>query len=77
MKPIRVPEDIQAGTSFKLYWGENNPNNKVFHVLAIVDDVQVVCKRWPKHVGRWVYYIESMYFLELVNREGALLRRKK
>lgn len=57
----------QAGDSFRLFYGEDNPFNKLIHVRAVVDDSHVVYRYWQDF--RWVYVMESAAFF-YVNRNS-------
>ena len=61
------------GNKVRLHLSEGNPNNKLMHSLAIVDDDWVVYKILSKHKpGKWYYQVESLYLFELYHRNGHL-----
>jgi hypothetical protein len=57
---------IKIGSKYRIFFSPGNLNNKVIHVLAIVDDDQIVYKYWLKHKNRWYYTVEDEYFLNLL-----------
>ncbi len=56
---------FKVGSKYRIYFGPGNLNNKTIHVLAIVDNDQIVYKHWLKHKSRWHYTVESEYLLYL------------
>jgi hypothetical protein len=63
---------LEIGKSYKLFFGEGNINNKIIHVLAIVDDDMVVYKWYGFRKTRWFYIVDSKYLLELYEKDGSL-----
>jgi len=69
---IKIPDDLQPGNSFRIYYNEGNPNNCIIHIRGIVDDM-IVFRWYNRHKRRWMYAIESQYFFE--TRNDGVLRR--
>jgi len=44
---------------------------QIRHVLAVIDDTQLVYRFWDKHRSRWMYGIEYWYMLWLAMQEKA------
>lgn len=57
--------DIKAGSKIKLFYNENNINNRIIYIRAIVDDDNVVFKVWSKGKRRWNYFIEDISYFEI------------
>tara|TARA_Y100001935_G_C17050726_1_gene381873 strand:+ start:160 stop:408 length:249 start_codon:yes stop_codon:yes gene_type:complete len=68
---------IKPGKKFRAYYGENNPNNVLYHVRAIVDDDYVVVKHWVKHKKRWSYEVITTYALDVMHEMGTLVPATK
>ena len=58
---------IEIGKKYKIYFSENNINNKTIHVLAIVDEDQVVYKWWSKRKDRWIYVVDDMMWFDTIS----------
>ena len=54
----------------KVYFNENNPNNGIYHISAVVDDDYIVVRRWRG--DRWCYGIEHIYYFNALRRDGVL-----
>lgn len=54
---------IEVGDKLKLFYSEGNPNNQLYHVRGIVDDM-LVLKYWLPHKRFWRYTVEHPYFLK-------------
>jgi hypothetical protein len=72
-----LPEEVESvvvpGASFHWWWGEDNPNNHVVHVRAIVDGDEVVHREWwRKWGGHWHYDVRGMHWYHLVAKDGNL-----
>lgn len=50
-----------VGSKLRLFLGEGNPNNALFHVRAIVDD-RLVLREW---IGGWAYRIQTRSWWEI------------
>lgn len=61
----RLERLVMPGAKVKLFFGEGNINNATLHIRAIIDEDQVVFKRWLKHKKYWLYEVKDMYFFEL------------
>jgi hypothetical protein len=64
-----LPDYVVPGATIRWFWGEGNPNNKLVHIRAIVDDEWVVYRWWSRRKG-WRYKIEWAYWFWLLDREG-------
>jgi hypothetical protein len=52
---------------YHLFYNENNINNGILHVRAVVDG-RFVCRRWHGHRRRWVYEVLPQCYFD-VNAE--------
>jgi len=68
-------DDIQPGRSFREDWGEGNPNNRVIHIRAIVDDDYYVYRCWSKSKQRWIYNVDSVIWFRMLCKDGVLEER--
>lgn len=60
-----ILDDIKVGTKLKIFYSEDNINNRAFEIRAIVDDYMYVCKTWLTHKQRWHYFIEHYSWFEV------------
>jgi hypothetical protein len=56
---------ITPGTKIKLFYKENNINNRLLHILTIVDGDQVVVKSYSKYTQCWKYEVKDMYWFNI------------
>lgn len=70
MQKVKSPP-LEIGKRYRRYISKNNPNNKTFHVLAIVDEDRYVIKWWT-HSHGWQYAVECGCFFELNIKKGYL-----
>ena len=68
--------DVKVGDKLKIYYNENNKNNCIIHVRAIVDGNYVVYRVWSKYRKNWIYRINDVSFLEMLYKDGYLKRMK-
>lgn len=61
----RLERLVMPGAKVKLFFGDGNINNATLHIRAIIDEDQVVFKRWLKHKQYWLYEVKDMYFFQL------------
>ena len=60
-------EYIEVGRKYKIDYGEGNLNNKIIHILAIVDDDMFVYKWYGNNKRRMPYYkVENAYSFSLM-----------
>lgn len=62
---------IKPGRAVRVDYGEGHRANSLLHIRAIVDDEQVVYRRWSKKLG-WVYGVKEWYWFELLYETGRL-----
>ncbi len=70
--PPELVKLLTPGNKVRVNFGGNNPNNAIYHILAIVDGDQVVCKSWGKNKQRWFYKVEDAYLFWLYYKDGNL-----
>ena len=70
---INIPDDIQVGSSFRIYYDEDNPNNKVIHVRGLVDD-QIVIRHWNYRRQCWTYEIKNHIYFEVLENYSRLTK---
>lgn len=63
---------LQPGRKVRQYFNPGNPNNRVEHIRAIVDDDQVVVRWWSKGKQRWVYEVRGRGWYEMLYHKGNL-----
>lgn len=62
---MTLDDILQPNMAFTLF-------KKRLHVRAIVDDQQVVVRRWSRGKQSWIYEVEDRYYYELAYREGTI-----
>lgn len=62
------------GTKWQFDYGENNVNNKLVHILVIVDEGMIVYKWWSG--SRWNYQVKGYYYFVLTYRRGYLYKKE-
>lgn len=58
-KLTKFKKEVKASSVFRTTFGPGNPNNRKFHIRAVVDD-QVVLRTWISPSVRWAYTIMSV-----------------
>ncbi len=56
---------LTPGNAVKLWYSEDNPNNEIRHIRAIVDDDYIVYRVWITTKKRWNYQVapwSSFYY---------------
>ena len=69
-----VRPHIQVGCKL-LEWPKfpkSNPNRRLSHVRALVDDYQIVTRSWRKRKQCWYYKVESLYWYGMLYEKGDL-----
>lgn len=61
-----VVERMQPGTTW------HTPQHGRVHVLAVVDDGQIVYRTWRRRGRRWAYSVAWVYAFWLHDRDGNL-----
>lgn len=69
---MQIQDLIQPGKKLKIFYSENNINNEIIEVRAVVDENQVVCRTWSKSKHQWVYRVENIVFFEMLLKEGQI-----
>lgn len=64
-------QDLKPNTKVRLFYNENNINNKIIHIREIVDGEYIVFKIYNKRKG-WIYKIEHICWFE-INIESLTL----
>lgn len=67
---------VEICKKYKIFWNENNVNNKIIHVRAIVDGDQVVYKEYWKSKKRWVYFVKEMQWFDMLKEKGVIEMKK-
>ena len=64
----KTMSSIIPGKKYRLFYNEGNRNNKLMHIITIVDDEYFVWKEWWRKKQRWLYHVEHFwsffYYLE-------------
>ncbi len=61
---------IQPGKAVRVFYNEDNINNQVCYIRAIVDDEFMVYRVWNRK--DWFYHIERIYSFQLCFEKGEL-----
>ena len=70
--PDELEDMLQPGKSVRVFYNENNPNNKIKHIRAIVDGEYIVFRVWGENKKQWFYCIEWVYGFYLDWKAGSL-----
>ena len=60
------------GNKLKIFYEKGNPNNKLIHILAVVDEDMIVYKYYGKHKQKWFYCVENYYYFFILFEQGHL-----
>lgn len=63
---------VKVGNKIRIFYGGKNINNKLIHIVAIVDDDEIVYKTWLKHKKYWSYKCENVYYFDTLYNENIL-----
>jgi hypothetical protein len=55
-----IDKIVYEGAKVYRYYGPDNRHNGWLHIVAIVDDIYVVCRRWRG--GGWHYFLEDAFY---------------
>ena len=70
---INLDKYLQAGKTFRIYYGDKALANRRVHIRAIVDDIWIVFRVWSPGKNVWRYHIEHRYYFELANENDHLI----
>jgi len=73
----KLMDMLTIGSKIRLYYGKDNPNNKLYHIRAFIDDEWIVYRLWLKHKKRWHYGIEHLWHFHFAFEAGLLKREGK
>lgn len=65
-----LDEMLQPGKKIKVFYNENNRNNAIWHIRAIVDNKCVVYRVW--NGKSWLYHVNSMHTFEFMYEKSRL-----
>ena len=74
--PEELLEWLQPGNVIRIY-PKRTFSKEVLHILAIVEEDQLVVKTWWKYKQRWHYKVIWFFALKLAYRDGNLEFVKK
>jgi hypothetical protein len=74
---MRFENMMIPGNTIKIFFNENNINNKTIHIRDVVDDDMVVYRFWSRPKKRWRYDIDSMYYFKLLFDKNVLSKTGK
>lgn len=74
MKKAKI-EDIKIGAKLKIYYNENNINNKNIEIRAIIDEENIVYKTWLKRKKYWNYVLIDNYMIRTLIKHDYLFLR--
>lgn len=66
---------IKPRNAVKVFINEGNPNNRLIHIRAIVDDDQIVYRYWRYRTQYWQYLVQDISYFESMHKEGWLTVR--
>ena len=66
---------MQPGNKVRVHIKYKAPA-KIYHVRAVIDDDQIVYKRWNPNKQRWVYLVEWLYIFLLYYQDENIERVK-
>lgn len=66
---------LEVGQTWRVDFGEGNPNNQTIHIRAVVDDAYVVFRAWSKRKQRWMYAVEPRCYFDLRIRDGFMKQK--
>ena len=64
---------LQPGKKIRVWYTKDNPNNRLLHIRAVVDEDWIVFKEWWYSKKRWHYEVKHKYYFEIRNRDNNLL----
>jgi hypothetical protein len=70
-KTEEVKKLIRPGRAVRVDYGEGHRANRLLHIRAIVDEEQVVYRRWNRKLG-WIYRVDEWGWFEVLAEEGRL-----
>ena len=67
--------ELRVGDKVRLYYGEGNPNNRLYHVRAIVDGMYVL-RHWGYRKRQWIYTVESPLYFQVEPQRFSVERAR-
>jgi len=63
---------LAAGQTWRIFFSQDNPNNRTVHIRAIVDDEYVVSRTWSQRKQYWIYDCQHASYFDALFEHGAL-----
>ncbi len=63
---------IKIDKKYRMYPNNEYPINCIIHIRAIVDKEQVVYKKWFRTKQRWRYFVDSIIYFNLLEKNNEL-----
>jgi len=57
---------LEVRDKISINYGKDDTSNKLLHVVAIVDEDQVVVKHYSKHKKRWIYEVKPQLWFTVI-----------
>ena len=75
-RPEGLPSFVEPGLSFRLDFGEGNPNNYRSHIRGFVDG-DVIMRRWQQRKRCWHYEVVPPWWFELYGKHICKIAKSK
>ena len=63
---------LKKGRRYRLFFRKRSPCNRTFHVRAVVDKDWYAVREWSHDRRCWLYTLEHVSFMEMMEKLGAL-----
>jgi hypothetical protein len=70
-----ITELVIPGAKLRIDYGKGHPNNQAIEIRAIIDDDQVVYRKWSYAWKCWIYKVEPMVCMNVYLTMGHLVKR--
>ena len=64
-------KNTKVGDKLRIFYNENNRNNKIIEIRAIIDDYYIVYKHYIKGYG-YNYVLEDIFFFDILIKNNEL-----
>lgn len=65
-------EHLESGGSFRFWYCESNPQNRLYRTRAVVDGIKVVARSYSYSLRGWSYALMDLYMLREHFKRGHL-----
>ncbi len=67
----------EVGQKWKIHYNAHNPNNRLIHIRAIVDEQQLAICTWSNRKKYWRYEMMDLYYFNLLKDNGNIKLKGK